>query len=117
MLCAVSFTRSGDSYLGRGTTDDKGPAVTALFGARAAREAGVPVNVRFLWETEEEVGSPHFDATLKKIGGAASADVVVVSDTEWLSRDRPALCGASVIQDPPRSSKNALPEGLGTSWP
>ena len=86
-----SFTRDGDKYRGRGTTDDKGPAVTALFGARAAREAGVPVNVRFLWETEEEVGSPNFDATLKKIGSAASADVVVVSDTEWLSRDRPAL--------------------------
>jgi acetylornithine deacetylase/succinyl-diaminopimelate desuccinylase-like protein len=85
------FTRNGDSYHGRGTTDDKGPAVTALFGARAAREAGVPVNVRFLWETEEEVGSPHFDATLKKIGGGAAAEVVVVSDTEWLSRDRPAL--------------------------
>ena len=85
------FTKRGDSYHGRGTTDDKGPAVTALFGARAAREAGVPVNIRFLWETEEEVGSPNFDATLKKIGGAAAADVVVVSDTEWLSRERPAL--------------------------
>jgi acetylornithine deacetylase/succinyl-diaminopimelate desuccinylase-like protein len=85
------FTKRGDSYLGRGTTDDKGPAVTALFGARAAREADVPVNVRFLWETEEEIGSPHFDATLRKIGAAASADLVVVSDTEWLSRERPAL--------------------------
>jgi acetylornithine deacetylase/succinyl-diaminopimelate desuccinylase-like protein len=85
------FTKEGDRYHGRGTTDDKGPAVTALFGAPAARAAGVPVNVRFLWETEEEVGSPHFDATLRKIGAAAAADVVVVSDTEWLSRDRPAL--------------------------
>lgn len=85
------FTKNGDRYNGRGTTDDKGPAVTALFGARAAREADVPVNVKFLWETEEEIGSPHFDATLKKIGAAAAADLVVVSDTEWLSRERPAL--------------------------
>lgn len=85
------FTRQGDTYLGRGTTDDKGPAITALFGARAALEAGVPVNVRFLWETEEEVGSPNFEATLKKIGGAARTDAVVVSDTVWVSRRQPAL--------------------------
>lgn len=85
------FTKDGDTYYGRGTTDDKGPALTALLGAKAARDAGVPVNIRFLWETEEEVGSPNFAATLRKIGGAARTDVVVVSDTVWVSRGRPSL--------------------------
>ncbi len=42
------MTRRGDTYFGRGTTDDKGPALSALYGARAALEAGVPVNIRFL---------------------------------------------------------------------
>jgi acetylornithine deacetylase/succinyl-diaminopimelate desuccinylase-like protein len=86
-----TFTKTGDQYLGRGTTDDKGPALTALYGARAALQAGVPVNLKFLWETEEEVGSPHFAETLKAIGAAAATDVVVVSDTVWVSRERPAL--------------------------
>ncbi len=54
------FTKKGDRYFGRGTTDDKGPALSALFGAKAALDAGVPVNVRFLWEFEEEIGSPSF---------------------------------------------------------
>lgn len=85
------FTKQGDTYFGRGTTDDKGPALTALFGARAAMEAGVPVNVKFLWETEEEVGSPHFAETLRSIGSAAATDAVVVSDTVWVSRGRPSL--------------------------
>ncbi|HUG54155.1 MAG TPA: M20/M25/M40 family metallo-hydrolase [Vicinamibacteria bacterium] len=85
------FTKKGDTYLGRGTTDDKGPALTALFGARAALEAGVPVNIRFLWETEEEVGSPHFEATLRRIAPQVASDVVVVSDTVWVSRGRPSL--------------------------
>ena len=85
------LTKKGDTYYGRGTTDDKGPALTALFGARAALEGGVPVNVRFLWETEEEVGSPHFEETLRTIGAAARTDAVVVSDTVWISRQRPAL--------------------------
>src|SRR5205814_584116 len=47
------FTKDGDRYLGRGTTDDKGPALTALWGIRAARDAGVPLNLRVLWELEE----------------------------------------------------------------
>ena len=85
------FTKKGDTYYGRGTTDDKGPALAALYGTKAALEAGVPLNIRFLWETEEEVGSPHFEETLKKIGPAAKTDAVVVSDTVWVSRGRPSL--------------------------
>jgi acetylornithine deacetylase/succinyl-diaminopimelate desuccinylase-like protein len=85
------FTKQGDTYFGRGTTDDKGPALTALLGARAAIDASVPVNVKFLWETEEEVGSPHFADTLKAIGSDAATDAVVVSDTVWVSRGRPSL--------------------------
>jgi acetylornithine deacetylase/succinyl-diaminopimelate desuccinylase-like protein len=84
------FTQKGDTYFGRGTTDDKGPALSALFGARAAVEAGVPVNIKVLWELEEEVGSPHFADTLRKIGAAAKTDAIVVSDTVWVSRERPA---------------------------
>jgi acetylornithine deacetylase/succinyl-diaminopimelate desuccinylase-like protein len=86
-----TFTREGDQYFGRGTTDDKGPALSALFGARAAVEAGVPLNIKLLWELEEEVGSPHFAETLRAIGPAAATDAVVVSDTVWVSRERPAL--------------------------
>jgi acetylornithine deacetylase/succinyl-diaminopimelate desuccinylase-like protein len=94
-----TFTRRGDTYFGRGTTDDKGPALTALYGARAALEARVPVNIRFLWETEEEVGSPHFAETLRTIGPAAATDAVVVSDTVWVSRGRPSLsCGLRGLQ-------------------
>ena len=85
-----TFTREGDTYRGRGTTDDKGPALSALYGARAAIEAGVPVNIKVLWELEEEVGSPHFAETLRAIGPAAATDAVVVSDTVWVSRGRPA---------------------------
>ena len=32
-----TFTKKGDRYFGRGTTDDKGPAMSALWGIRAAR--------------------------------------------------------------------------------
>ncbi len=84
------FTKDGDRYFGRGTTDDKGPALSALWGMRAAREAGVPVNVNVLWELEEEIGSPNFEAAIRKNAKKLKTDHVIVSDTIWVSRSRPA---------------------------
>ena len=50
--------KDGKIY-GRGTSDDKGPAITALFAMRAIKELGIPVkkNVRLILGTDEECGS------------------------------------------------------------
>jgi acetylornithine deacetylase/succinyl-diaminopimelate desuccinylase-like protein len=85
-----TFTKKGDRYFGRGTTDDKGPAMSALWGIRAAREAGVPLNINVLWELEEEIGSVSFEAAVKKHAADLATDHVIVSDTIWVSRQRPA---------------------------
>src|SRR5256885_7007026 len=50
------FTVEGEHYYGRGATDDKGPALTALLAARFAVEHGVRLNIQFVWELEEEIG-------------------------------------------------------------
>jgi acetylornithine deacetylase/succinyl-diaminopimelate desuccinylase-like protein len=84
------FTKDGDRYFGRGTTDDKGPALTALWGIRAARETGVQINARVLWELEEEIGSPNFESAMKEHARRLATDSVLVSDTIWVARDRPA---------------------------
>src|SRR5262245_15621629 len=78
-------------YFGRGTTDDKGPALAALFGVAAAHQAGVPVTVKLLWETEEEIGSPAFERTLRRLGRRVATDAVVISDGSWLTRRRPTV--------------------------
>jgi acetylornithine deacetylase/succinyl-diaminopimelate desuccinylase-like protein len=83
------LVRRGDRYFGRGTTDDKGPALAALFGVRAAREAGVPIGVRLLWEMEEEIGSPSLEPVLRTLAARARPHSVVVSDAAWLDRRRP----------------------------
>src|SRR5258708_16976102 len=84
------FSKAGDRYLGRGTTDDKGPALTALFAIRAAREAGVRANIHLLWALEEEIGSPSFYAAMTKYATQLATGSVIVSDTIWVSRERPA---------------------------
>src|SRR5512141_707491 len=79
------FTKKGDRYFGRGTTDDKGPALSALFGVTAAVDAGVPVNVRFLWEFEEEIGSPSFLKGITSAKEKLATDSIIVSDTIWIA--------------------------------
>jgi len=86
-----TFVRSGDRYFARGTTDDKGPALTALWGAKYAAENGARINIQFLWEMEEEIGSPHFDGAIRAERERLRTDSVVVSDTIWISRTRPAV--------------------------
>jgi len=39
---------------------------------------------------EEEIGSPHFENTIKVERDALKTDAVIVSDTVWVSRTRPA---------------------------
>src|SRR3569623_3418708 len=67
-----TFTRQGDRYVARGAPDDKGPALPALYGAKLALETDARVNVQFLWELEEEIGSPNFGRGLSSaLAGAA----------------------------------------------
>ncbi len=89
-----SFVKENDRYGGRGSTDDKGPALSALFAARYAIEQGVRLNIRFLWELEEEIGSPNFPEILQQPEVVPRSDSVLVSDTIWVAKDRPAIpCG------------------------
>src|SRR5206468_5605668 len=67
-----------------------GPALTALWGIRAARDAGVRLNLRVLWELEEEIGSPNFEAAMKQYARQVATASVVASDTIWVARNRPA---------------------------
>lgn len=86
-----TFFKEGDRYEGRGTTDDKGPALTALLGVRYAVQQGIPLNYKFIWELEEEIGSPNFEHFIKNNQARLQTDSFLVSDTIWISRKQPAV--------------------------
>jgi len=86
-----AFTNEGGIYRGRGATDDKGPALAVLLAARYAIDRGLPINIRFLWELEEEIGSPNFGAGLKNRTDIPRPDSVMVSDTIWIAKGQPAM--------------------------
>ncbi len=85
------FEKKGNKYFGRGSTDDKGPALTALFAARQAVQSGIPLNIQFVWELEEEIGSPNFEEFLKQNKRKLKTDSVVVIDSVWISAKRPSV--------------------------
>ncbi|MEW6380747.1 MAG: M20/M25/M40 family metallo-hydrolase [bacterium] len=86
------FTVTMDGhYLGRGTTDDKGPALAALFAAKFAMEEGFPLNIKFIWEMEEEIGSPNFEAAIRSKKDDIRPDSILVSDSIWISRNKPSI--------------------------
>ena len=53
------LTRDGDYVYGRGTTDDKGPVLEALYAMKLLRDSGVKLNkrVRLIMGCNEETGS------------------------------------------------------------
>lgn len=86
-----TFHKVGDRYEGRGTTDDKGPALTAMLAVRYAVQNGLPLNFKFIWELEEEIGSPNFEYFVKRNKGHLQTQSILVSDTIWISRKQPAV--------------------------
>lgn len=81
----------GNRYIGRGATDDKGPSLSILLASKFAMENRIPINIKFIWEFEEEIGSPNFESFLLKKKKEIVADSILISDTIWISRGRPAI--------------------------
>jgi len=78
----------------RGATDNKGQTMAHILGVEAAWGAGgPPVNLIFLLEGEEEIGSPHLAEFLSAHREELACDAIVVSDTSMIAPDFPAITG------------------------
>jgi acetylornithine deacetylase/succinyl-diaminopimelate desuccinylase-like protein len=83
-----------DGYLhGRGSCDDKGQLFAHVKAIESYLQGNgdVPVNVRCVFEGEEEIGSPNLAAFMDEHAERLRADAAVVSDMRMLGRGRPAL--------------------------
>jgi acetylornithine deacetylase/succinyl-diaminopimelate desuccinylase-like protein len=82
--------------LARGASDDKGQVLFHALGTRAALAASgtgtLPVTLKLLIEGEEESGSPHFAALLRRERERLGCDVIVISDTTMWAADVPSMC-------------------------
>lgn len=84
--------RDGRIYA-RGATDDKGQFFTHVKSVEAwlRTEGRLPVNIRFVIEGEEEVGSANLDGFLAANRDALACDIAVVSDTSQYAPEIPAI--------------------------
>ncbi|MCE7010834.1 M20/M25/M40 family metallo-hydrolase [Kibdelosporangium philippinense] len=82
--------RTGRTLWGRGTSDDKGPVVAGL---HAVEKLGATrVNLKFIYDGEEEIGSPTLSRSLGRMRAWLSdVDAVVVCDTNATPTGRPTL--------------------------
>ncbi len=82
---------------GRGASDDKGPMLIPIKVAEAllATESALPVNVVFLFEGEEEVGSAHLSDFIEAHATQLSADFVLSADGAQWRADLPSVITGS----------------------
>jgi acetylornithine deacetylase/succinyl-diaminopimelate desuccinylase-like protein len=85
--------RDGEIYA-RGSADDKGQVFMHFKAVEAhMKQSGeLPVNIKFILEGEEEVGSAHLDDFIRAHKDELRADVVVISDSPMFARGVPSMC-------------------------
>ena len=81
----------------RGVSDDKGPMLIPIKVAQAffAVTGRLPVNVKCMFEGEEEIGSPSLDAFIREHKELLAADVVLSADGAMWRINEPSLTVAS----------------------
>jgi acetylornithine deacetylase/succinyl-diaminopimelate desuccinylase-like protein len=108
--------RDGEIYA-RGAADDKGQVFMHFKAVEAhLKQYGrLPVNMKFLIEGEEEVGSANLDNFIQSHKDLLKADVVVISDSPMFDRGIPSICyglrGLTYFQLDMRGSKTDLHSG------
>lgn len=76
----------------RGADDDKGQAMIQVKAFEyLVRQGLLRHNVKFIFEGEEEIGSPSLGAFLEKHRELLKSDIILVSDTSMLGAELPSL--------------------------
>ncbi len=86
-------TVQGDNLYCRGANDNKGQLYTHLMAVQAYLNSTgrLPVNVKFILEGEEEMGSPHLGEFVVNQRDLLRADAALISDTPIVDANTPAL--------------------------
>ena len=85
-------TQQGENLYGRGASDMKGQVVASLKAVEAYAQTGdIPINVKFIIEGEEEIGSPSLEKFLTENKDMLSSDFAINPDTGMIGADTPTI--------------------------
>ena len=105
-------TIDGDRIYARGASDDKGNLLAPILALEAmlASEGALPVNVKCLFEGQEEIGSPQLGTLVEAHASLLACDAILNADAGQFSPTQPAmgmalrgLCGVQIDVDGPNS--------------
>ncbi|MBD3349026.1 MAG: dipeptidase [Candidatus Eisenbacteria bacterium] len=83
---------SGDELYARGASDNKGMIMACVAAVEAAaRSGGLPINVKFMIEGEEEIGSVSLPSFLSAHREMLSCDFVLNPDVGMLGKELPTI--------------------------
>ena len=83
--------RDGRLYA-RGADDDKGQSLIQVKAFEyLVREGKMKVNVKFIFEGEEEIGSPSLEPFMIAHRDLLQCDIILVSDTSMIGKDTPSI--------------------------
>ncbi len=90
---ALEDTDTGQVIRARGASDDKGQLMTFVEACRAwkAEHGSLPCKITFLFEGEEESGSPSLVPFLKENAEELSCDIALICDTGLFESAVPAI--------------------------
>lgn len=76
----------------RGACDDKGQFYMHVKALETMHNnGGLPTNVKFIIEGEEEIGSPNLATFVKANKELLACDVILISDTAMINLDTPSI--------------------------
>jgi len=85
-------TISGENIIARGASDMKGQAVITLKAVESLiRTSGLPINVKWLFEGEEEIGSPHLATFIADHKELLASDFAVNPDSGLIGAEYPTI--------------------------
>ena len=88
-------TERNNNIYARGAVDDKGQLWMEVKALETLMKTGggkLPINVKFIFEGEEEVGGEAIAEYVRKQKAKLKADFALVCDTELFAPDLPTLC-------------------------
>jgi len=82
----------GKSLYGRGATDMKGQIIIVLKAIESLmKTSGMPVNLKFIFEGEEEIGSPNMARIIEEYRNLLACDFTVNPDSGMMAADIPTI--------------------------
>lgn len=115
-----------DTVRGRGASDDKGGMLIPILAVEAllSTEGRLPVNVKFFFEGQEEIGSPTLKPFIEKNADLLKADMIFSADGGQWDENQPnlitglkGLVGCEITVTGPKGDQHSGMQGGGIANP